>query len=199
MKRRLSRRRSVPLDVHPIERFDARHDALWASIERDYDCAVTRDASYLNWKYVDQPGQGFVRLGFESAGELVAVAVLAIDAPGEIYRYRRAFIVDLVVAASRTPVVAGVLDHIRGHCRSADVDSITFHLINPALERAVESCGFVRREPSRYLLVDPQRTPSDVQRRVQSADGWLITMGDSDIDRPWDVAGSRVQERTPQR
>jgi acyl transferase domain-containing protein len=199
VKRRLSRRPSVALDVHHVERFDERHDALWTSVAGGYDCAVTRDASYLNWKYVDQPGQCFVRLGFEAAGRLAAVAVLAIDAPGEIYRYRRAFIVDLVVPSSDGALVAGVLDRIRAHCQSAEVDAIVFHVINPALERAAASYGFVRREPSRYLLVDPQRATADVRRRVQSPGGWLVTMGDSDIDRPWDVAGPVVQPRTPQR
>ncbi len=199
MKRLLGRRGSAPLTVHHIERFDARHTALWESTRHEYDCAVVRDASYLNWKYVDQPGPSFVRLGIESDGTLAAVVVLAIDAPGDIYRYRRAFVVDLVVESSNTPLVVGVLDQIRASCVSAGVDAIVFHLINPALERTVAAYGFVRREPTRHLLVDAQRATPDVRRRVLSPSGWLITMGDSDIDRPWDVSGDRVQVRTPQR
>jgi short-subunit dehydrogenase len=191
--------RPAVLAAHEIDRFDARHDALWASIRHEYGCAVTRDASYLNWKYVDQPGQHFVRFGFESAGRLVAVTVVALDAPGAIYRYRRLFLVDLVVAPSDASVVAGVLDHVRDYGRAAGADSITFNLINPALERIAVSYGFMRRASTRYLLVDAQRTSAEVRARVLSPAGWLITMGDSDIDRPWDVQGRVVQERTPQR
>ena len=51
-----------PFNVRSIERFDERHDRLWTRASRDLTCAVVRDASYLNWKYVDQPGQQFLRL-----------------------------------------------------------------------------------------------------------------------------------------
>jgi hypothetical protein len=45
-----------------VERFDQRHDALWEMAAGHLTCAVVRDASYLNWKYVAQPGQDFLRL-----------------------------------------------------------------------------------------------------------------------------------------
>jgi len=88
---------------------------------------------------------------------------------------------------------------MRRYCLSAEVDSLTFHVINRELERIVASYGFIRRDATRYLLVDAQRASPEVQRHMLSSSGWLITMGDSDIDRPWDVAGTVVQVRTPQR
>jgi hypothetical protein len=35
---------------------------LWRESSRGISCAVVRDSSYLNWKYVEQPGQHFIRV-----------------------------------------------------------------------------------------------------------------------------------------
>jgi hypothetical protein len=41
------------------------------------------------------------------------------------------------------------------------------------------------RAPERVLLVDPDTLRDDVRQRVLASDQWLVTQGDSDIDRPW--------------
>jgi hypothetical protein len=187
------------LEVRPLDRFDARHDRLWNSVKHEYECAVVRDASYLNWKYVTQPGQDFIRLEFMRDGEVVAVAVLAVDAPGAIYRYSRAFVVELVIAGSDSELVQGVLESIRSRCASMEVDALFFHVLNEKLEKSLKAYGFMQREPTRFLLVRSQQTSGDLRRRLLSPGSWLITMGDSDIDRPWEIDRDRVQIRTARR
>jgi hypothetical protein len=195
LRRHLAGPMDDDLDVRPIDSFDARHDRLWDSVRNQYTCAVTRDASYLNWKYVTQPGQEFIRLEFVRRGDPVAVAVLALDNPGAIYRYRRAFIVELVASPSDTRLVLGALNAIRRRCVSWNVDAIVLPLINGPLAKVAQAFGFMRREPTRFLLVRAARTSPDTRRLLLSPDNWLITMGDSDIDRPWEVAGDRIQAR----
>jgi acyl transferase domain-containing protein/acyl carrier protein len=196
LKRLFAGRKDEQLDIRPIDAFGGAHDRLWASVREHYRCAVTRDASYLNWKYVTQPGQDFVRLEFGRNGEVVAVAILAIDDPGVIYQYRRALIVDLVVSPADRALVLGVLDAIRRECAAREVDAVTLHLMGEQLEETVQAYGFLRREPTRFLLVSPQRVPAHARGPLLSPEQWLITMGDSDIDRPWEVDGGRIQTRT---
>lgn len=184
------------LDVRPLDRFDARHDRLWESVKGEYECAVTRDAPYLNWKYVTQPGQDFVRLEFVSKDAVVAVAVLLFAGPGTTYRYRRAFIVELVVSATDSKLVLAVLESVRQRCAALNVDAIFFHLIGEKLAKSVRAYGFTQRNPTRFLLVRPQRTSSEVRQQLLSPANWLITMGDSDIDRPSVMDGGRVESRT---
>lgn len=195
VKRLLAGRGAPRLDVRRLDRFDARHDRLWDAVKGEYPCAVTRDASYLNWKYVTQPGQEFVRLEFTRQGELAAVAVLAIDDPGAIFHYRRAIVVDLIVAPLDSGLVLAVLGALREHCASLDVDAIFFHVISEKLEASLRRYGFMQRKPTRFLLVNPQRTSVETSQRLASASNWLITMGDSDIDRPWEIDGGRLQVR----
>lgn len=174
-----------PLDVHVVERFSDRHDQFWKAIKDEYICAAVRDASYLNWKYVEQPGQEFTRLEMTRDGNVVAVAVLSFAEPCDVYQYRRAFIVEFMVSPSDSKVVSGALEVIREHCLGASVDSIVFHLINEKLEKQLGEFGFMRREPTRYLLICASSISSETCERLFTPANWLITMGDSDIDRPW--------------
>ena len=82
--------------VTEISRFDESHDRLWTTMSAEVPCAVRRDASYLNWKYVDQPGQDFLRLEVSAPGGEWGVVILMFREPDSAYQYGRAFIVDLV-------------------------------------------------------------------------------------------------------
>jgi hypothetical protein len=147
---------------------------------------VRRDASYLNWKYVTQPGQALVRLQIERQGQVVAAAVLQLSDPDEpVYGYRRAFIVDLVLAPSDSRLVLGVLEAVRQRCVAAGADTIVMHVVNERLERMLQAYGFARRDPTRFLLAYPCQVTTEVRHRLLSPRRWLITMGDSDIDRPY--------------
>jgi len=94
--------------VAEVSRFATAHDALWLRMAAELDCAVIRDAAYLNWKYVDRPGADFVRLELRRGASVDGVAVLALRAPDAVYRYRRAVLVDLVVVPSDAAAVTTV-------------------------------------------------------------------------------------------
>jgi hypothetical protein len=171
--------------VRLIDRFGSTHDHLWETVKKQFPCAVVRDSSYLNWKYVDQPGQEFIRVEIRRNDEVIAVAVLLLREPDEIYAYRRGFIVDLLLPVQDGDVTWAVLDELRRLFLARGADMIVFHMINTALARALASFGFSPRVPSRFFLVaqgEPNSATADLALR---AENWLVTMGDSDIDRPW--------------
>ncbi|HUE88996.1 MAG TPA: SDR family NAD(P)-dependent oxidoreductase [Vicinamibacterales bacterium] len=173
------------LTVRHVDRFDERHDALWASASRDVACAVVRDASYLNWKYVDQPGQTFLRLEVSDARGLAGVAVWMFREPDGIYRYRRALLVDLVAPFADASRLQHVVKAACGAATEQGADALLCHHVNPRLTSALRSCGFHLRKPERFFLVDPGPLAEPLLAQVLSADNWLVTHGDSDIDRPW--------------
>jgi hypothetical protein len=41
------------------------------------------------------------------------------------------------------------------------------------------------RTPERVVLVDTGGLAPDVEGTLLDGSGWLVTQGDSDIDRPW--------------
>jgi hypothetical protein len=185
-KRTVGRRRlRWQATIAEITHFDSTHDALWNTVRHEYQCAVVRDASYLNWKYVDQPGQNFIRLEIRQEGAVVAIAIVVVIEPGAVYPYRRGFLVDMVVPAADREVVWATLDAVRRVCQHRGVALLTCYLISHQLQKAVTSFGFFPREPTRFLLVATGGVSAQVSSAVLSPDRWFVMLGDSDIDRPW--------------
>jgi hypothetical protein len=49
----------------------------------------------------------------------------------------------------------------------------------------LRACGFHLRKPERFLLVSPGTLSGPALECVLTPENWLVTHGDSDIDRPW--------------
>ena len=172
--------------VREIARFDSRHDALWARMAATVTCTVRRDASYLNWKYVDQPGQQFVRLEVcDEGGVLQAIVVWALREPDHAYAYRRALLVDFVAPLDNASTLAQAIGATVPSVAERGADAALCMHINETVTRALRECGFHLREPGRFLLVSPGPLQGALRESVLSSSAWLVTQGDSDIDRPW--------------
>ncbi len=168
--------------VAKIDRFGDRHTELWQKASVGYGCAAVRDASYLNWKYVDQPGQDFTRLEILSGEELIACVVLSLAEPDRNYSYRRANIVDIVTSTDRRHLHTAVDGTVK-YCFEQRVDAVIMHLISSPIQQALEDYGFMQRSPTRHLVISLGEN-ADRAKLLDPAQ-WLITLGDSDIDRPW--------------
>lgn len=176
---------AAALQVREISRFTEAHDRLWGEVEKHFTLAVVRDASYLNWKYVDQPGLSFVRLELTDGRHVRAVAVLGISEANATYPYRRAWLNDLVVRPDDPDLVWATLEVVRQTSLRLAADLIVFDIISETLVKAALAFGFARRKPVRVLLIAPGDPPTDVGRLAVDGANWFVTRGDSDIDRPW--------------
>jgi hypothetical protein len=154
-------------------------------VEADYPVAVVRDASYLNWKYVEQPGQSFIRLEIVANGEVLAVVVLSISEPDHAYRYRRAWLTEIVIPPANDDLMWATLETVRETCMSRNVDLIVFEVISEPLVHHAIAFGFVRLKPTRTLLIAAIEPPTESCELALDGRNWLVTRGDSDIDRPW--------------
>lgn len=172
------------LDVQQVTRFETRHDRLWEAAARDIPCGVVRDASYLNWKYVDQPGQDFLRLEIFDADALCGVVVLMFRNADEAYQYRRAFLVEIVAPQSNLRLLKQLV-HLAGEAAAErGADAVVCLHVGQQLTKALRQSGFMIREPGRFLVVNPGDLPEPARRQLLTAGDWFVTQGDSDIDRP---------------
>jgi FkbH-like protein len=176
---------SRALAVQPIDRYGPEHDTLWTAMATGLGCAVVRNASYLNWKYVEQPGQSFLRYDMRNGDRLVATSVWMVREPDEAYRYRRAFLVDLVTPLDEDATLDAVVRTGCGRMAELGADAVICLHTNERLTRALSRCGFSLREPGRFLLVYPEGLTEAEATLVLEPTQWLVTQGDSDIDRPW--------------
>jgi len=183
--RHIGRNPLIGFEVVEIERFGAMHDGLWEQVARDVTCAVVRDASYLNWKYVEQPGQSFHRLELRRAGAPAAIVVLFFAEPDALYHYRRAFLVELVAPLGDEKTLRAALEAARRFATRSGADALVCHHIGHRLTIALRQSGYLMRPSTRYLLVRPGSAEASLRDAVLEEDHWFVTMGDSDIDRPW--------------
>jgi FkbH-like protein len=172
--------RSPELKIRKIDRFDKSHDALWEQMSQGVDCLAVRDSDYLNWKYIDQPGQHFDCWEVYRSGQLRGIFVTKTEEPNSSYGYRRSQLVDLV-CAMQAESVDTVIQGCISACLSIHADAISVHLTHRLIESRLVSQGFVQRESTRFLYASRGLLESVVG--LQIAD-WLISLGDSDIDRP---------------
>ncbi len=185
----VGRARDVALE--PISDFTAAHDTLWRAIEPDYRCAVVRDASYLRWKYVTQPGQVFHRFNVRRAGQLIGVVVLKFIEPGGAYPYRRAQLVEWVLPANDAAQAQATLAATVRYCQTQRAAALFVFMIHHRLVAQAQALGFLRREPTRVFLVSTPGADAETEAALLEPRNWLLTQGDSDIDRPWaDTAGN---------
>lgn len=175
----------IDFEVTEIDKFGAAHDGLWDRVQQELGCAVVRDAAYLNWKYRDQPGQDFHRLELRRNGESVAVVIMSFHEPNDIYRYRRAFLVDLVAPLDDATILDSAIELARQHAVRNSADSLICYHIHHHLNAALQRSGYIMRDPTRSLLVRTTAADDGVSASVLNAANWYVMMGDSDIDRPW--------------
>ena len=172
-------------EVRQVDRFEARHDRLWERMSSDVCCASVRDSSFLNWKWVSQPGQTPYRIEIVDGEECLGVAVLLIREPDTVYSYRRAFLADLVMPLSQPRLVRSLLEAAIRAARDLGADSLICLHANAVLTRALQQLGFVIRNPERHLMIHVNSPlPEEALSQLRDGNNWFLTQADSDIDRP---------------
>ena len=66
-----------------------------------------------------------------------------------------------------------------------EADAIICYLSCPVLKNQLVSFGFRSREATRFLIASTEGIEEAEVELLSSIDNWYLTMGDSDIDRPW--------------
>lgn len=193
--RRASSTRPLAFDTGLIDRFDERHDRLWAAVRQQYTCVVVRDAAYLNWKYVEQPGQSFIRTEVRGPhGEARGVCVWVVHAPDQTHAYRRAWILDMVVDHQLADEVTALVDAVIVDAASRDVDVIEMDLHGAELAQHLVRLGWIRGRVTRHLRVCWFGGNTTAFRSLSAPAGWFVTRGDSDGDHPWWTPDAQEQQ-----
>ena len=172
-------------DIRPIERFGDDYNGLWEQARRRFRMTLDKDASYLNWRYVDCPTfrhpilRGLYRDG-KLAGVAVAGAYTVLDddrkpcgADGEV--------LELITADATEREIEALLLSV---CRELDtrlVDSIGALSLDATVREALARIGFETEEDKRFetmVLLDP---PYPKTSCLTSTEGVYLTAGDGDI------------------
>ncbi|MCK4417885.1 MAG: GNAT family N-acetyltransferase [Candidatus Latescibacteria bacterium] len=168
--------------IQKIHSFDSRFDELWHKVSYQYDIAVVRDRRYLNWRYVDKPGQEYVIFAAEKEEELAGYIVLKNNV--EMFDLTLGLIVDMATIEDER-IASVLLSHAIKHLKDQETDSIgCLMLKHVACYAALRKAGFIHVpelfSPKQFYFVG--HTTSRVADSIAyDADNWFLTFGDIDI------------------
>jgi GNAT superfamily N-acetyltransferase len=158
-------------ELRPMTIFGEEADHLWRKVADGYRVALVRDASYLNWRYVENPDH-YWSLGLARNGTLVGIIVMTMTIRRGI---RVGEIVDYVCAADdlatfRLLVHAAVADLEERGCALCQAWSIK----GTRLNRRLRNAGLVFRRTDVKFLISPGFPDS----AIYDPEAWLLTQGD---------------------
>jgi hypothetical protein len=162
------------LEVRPVERFGPELDELGRRAGASYGNHFVRDASYLNWRYLESP-RDYRCFGAFRGEELVGVAVV-----GHTFKHgvSAGFLADLVAApedgATTRALLRRALEEVKG-----GADALV--LLPPratAQRRALVRAGFA---PTNAKLRFVGRTLHEGAVLDERASAWHFTLGDFDF------------------
>lgn len=172
--------RASPLreEVEQVRRFDPTFDRLWERVAPRLDLAVKRDASYLNWKYVEPPHVRYciaiLRREDETHGYVV-------------YRHLReprgrvTLIVDLLTEPEDERGLKTLLRWIDREARAEDSDKIRCFAQHAGFRRMLRRSGYfvVKSAVTLNVKVNAVKVPPGF---YADASHWHFTWGDGLLD-----------------
>ena len=154
------------------------HDAVGALAPK-FDLAVRRDASYLNWRYIEPPHVRYAIVALKRQGEVHGYAV---------YRHRHeplgrvTMLVDFLVDPDDVSGLKTLLRWVDREARAEDSDKVRCSVMNGAFRRVLRRNGYFNVKST--LEVSVKVNAVQVPRGFyDSTEGWHITSGDSEQDR----------------
>ncbi len=174
----VARARPLREQVEVVRRFGREIDRLWERVAPRLDLAVRRDASYLNWKYVEAPHVRY------------SVAILRRDDEAHgyaVYRHLRepqgrvTQIVDFLTDPADERGLKTLLRWVDREARAEDSDKIRCYVQHARFRRVLRRSGFfvVKSNVLLNAKVNAVQVPPDF---YDDSDGWHFTWGDGDLD-----------------
>lgn len=177
------RRARRVFEARRLERFTDRHDGLWRRMAATCRCLTVRDASYLNWKYVDRPARQFECWDIEAGGELRGTVVAMTAEANDVYPYRRGFLVDFLVPLDEPEAISALIACGVGVLKRAGAQTVACQVASPAVAAALAAFGFAARNERHQFLLAMEGADESMAREMSEAANWFLTLGDSDADR----------------
>jgi hypothetical protein len=174
----VARSRPLRAECEPVRRFDSSFTALWERLAPKFDLAVRRDASYLNWRYIEPPHVRYSIVALKRHGEVHGYAV---------YRHRHeplgrvTMLVDFLVDPEDVSGLKTLLRWVDRAARIENADKVRCYVMNGTFRRVLKRNGYftVKSSIEVAVKVNAVQVPRGF---YDETDGWHITYGDSDQD-----------------
>jgi GNAT superfamily N-acetyltransferase len=157
-----------------INRFDSRVDVVWEQMATEISCSVKRNCAYLNWRYVDIPGNDYILFVVTRCEKHVGYAVVC-------QRGHEGRIVDFVVPPSDVLAVQNLLRAAVSYLYLQAVSVITCAVTDVHIQDLLSSHGFHPQTKGYRFLYSKDVNVGSIGLKLND---WFLTHGDCDLDLP---------------
>jgi GNAT superfamily N-acetyltransferase len=169
--------------VRWIDRFDERMDAFWEQVAPRYQITVVRDSTYLNWRYLDNPGRRYRAVVAEDGDDILAYLMLR---PVERLRLRGGMIVDLGARPGCEGMLGVLIGEAERYFETQNVDLVASLVCGqPEYVDVLKGRGFVRLPTwlgfKKWHFGCRLHTKALDSGIFADVSNWFVTFGDTDV------------------
>lgn len=169
--------RDTGMVVEQIQSFDEDIDDFWQKASVIKPIMVVRDRKFLNWRYVEKPGNEYTIFVARKRREIVGYIVVKLEYADLL----RGVIVDLLTLPGEDIVTGALINRARSYLQESGADIISCLMLpDVPYYRHLKKMGFMRRRSGIQLNVrifDPGLPPEFVHNPAN----WYYVRGDSDV------------------
>ena len=177
--RRLMATLVAPRRVREITHFDDSFTRLWERVAPRFAFAARRDATYLNWKYLQTPHVKYsVAALMRNADAAGYVVIRHVQEP----RWKVTLLVDFLADPADTNALTTLLRWVDRQALRAGSDVVRVLTTNAAFGATLRASGYRAGKATMRFVAKINAVPV-APSYYQSTDRWHITLGDSDADR----------------
>lgn len=160
-------------EVCELQQFSDDFLSLWNRVHKNYPIIARRDATFLRWRYTDNPLEKYGILAYYDNEQLLGYLVYK--------HYRTAIqIVDLLTIED-DQIGLHLIAHLVELARRKQIIEINLWLnVHRSLHHALERVGFSNRSPVTYFTARLLTPLSKSEGFFYTYRNWYVTMGDSD-------------------
>jgi N-acetylglutamate synthase-like GNAT family acetyltransferase len=163
-------------NIADVTGFDARFDRFWEDLAKERAIIVSRDSSYLNWRYSAYPFPGIRSFELSRGKQLLGFSVIHIAVDED--RLRFAAILELAGRTGEDGARGRLLGEAIRRASAAGAHYVIARA-SPSEEGWFRKMGFLAREMSHSPVT--YKNNSDVPEELFADDrNWYVTLGDGD-------------------
>ncbi|MFH1314430.1 MAG: GNAT family N-acetyltransferase [Candidatus Eisenbacteria bacterium] len=172
------------ITISEVSAFDKRVDRLSEKVSADYAVMVSRDAEYLNWRYVEKPAD--YRIFTATEGDILRGYVIVRCVEFEQGRRKFGYLIDMLTAKDDVEAITLLMGRAMQYFAGENVDFATTWVIKDLSEATssyyggLTRAGFKPAGEDLYFLV--RTDPPELKKVVAESrpTDWFFRMGDTD-------------------
>lgn len=164
--------------LREVTYFDSSFDELWKDASIQWPCAVVRNARFLEWQFMKQPGKKYDVLAYYEEDRLLGYIVLFFRKAEGGGVSSKAAISDICYSSRNSKKVIDNL--LKGALRLAlerRVGSLVTDVLDARVEQSLRRLGFWRIKAAPPFMAGT----NERQDLIYERDNWFLTRADSDV------------------